>query len=291
EEDALSAGTTRALGVRPLAGRLLDSVDFRSLAPVVVVNDVLAKSYWPDESAVGKSIRVIRSASNAPPASGLAQRQLVTIVGVVRSIAFYPAPGGKAPAQLFRQFVPLAPAGAQRLYVQTAVRPVDATGDVRRVIQAVDAQDYFEDAVQPLQDRLDRDISGMRFAARGLGLGALLGIIVASLGVYGLVAYTVSSRSREIAIRMALGASERRVIQSALSQVTWLAMIGIAFGGVCCSAMSEILAHLSSDASALSLDLESFLASSVAVIIVVAIAGFIPAHRASKFDAAMLHSA
>jgi putative ABC transport system permease protein len=287
EEDALSAGTLHTLGVRPLAGRLLDSADFRSLAPVVLVNDVLANAYWPNESAVGKTIQVIRSASNAPPHSGLAQRQLVTIVGVIRSMALFHPPGAKALPQLFTQSAPLAPADAQSLYVLTTIRPVDAAADVRRAIQAVDEQDYFEDAVQPLGARIDRESDGLRFAARGLGLGALLATIVASLGVYGLVAYTMSSRSHEMAIRMALGASERRVIQSALSLVTRLAMLGIACGGACSVALSRILTHVSADAAALSLDLGSFLVSAAAVVGAVIVAGFIPAHRASQLDPAI----
>ncbi len=243
EDDAVSAGSMHSLSVTPMAGRLLDSADFESGAPVVVVNDVLAGAIWPNESPVGKSMVVIRPPSNAPPASGIARRQVVTIVGVVHSLALNYAPGSKPPAQLFRQFIPSAPADAQRLYLLTSQQPVAAAADVRRAIESIDAADFFRDAVQPLQVRLDSDIARLRFTARSLVLGALLGVIVASLGIYGLVAYTVSRQSRDIAIRVALGASDWRAVQFVVWRAAWIAAGGIASGGLGCFAMVGILTH------------------------------------------------
>lgn len=291
EDDAVSAGTMRTLSVVPVAGRLLDSADFASSAPVVVVNDVLADAIWPNGSPVGKSMTVIRPPSNAPLASGVAGRQVVTIVGVVHPLAINYAPGNRPPAQIFRQFVPSAPADAQWLYVRTSKQPVAAAAEVRRAIESVDAADFFSDAVQPVQAQFDSDVAGLRFAARSLSLGALLAIVVASLGIYGLVAYTVSRRARDIAIRRALGASAWRSIQFVAARAAWVAAFGIVSGGLGCVAMARILTHLNPDAPILSLDVGSLVSSALCVVLVVAVASFVPAYRAANAGTAALRSA
>jgi predicted permease len=290
EDDAVGAGTMRALGIAPVSGRLLDSADAESAASAGVVNDVLAAALWPNESAVGKSMVVIRADRNAPARSGLARRQVVRVVGVVHSIAVNYSPGEKAPAQFFRPFVPSAPSDVQELFLQTTQQPAAAIPDVRRAIQTVDAQDFFRDAVQLPQDRMTDEESRLRFAARSLDFGALLAVIVATLGIYGLVAYTVSRRSREIAIRMALGATEWRAVRAVLPRAAWLTVLGILCGGVGCVGMVRILAHVSASASGLSLDATSLAISVLAVLAVVAIASFVPAYRATNAGIQALRS-
>jgi putative ABC transport system permease protein len=291
EDDAVSAGTMRALGTSPMSGRLLDSADAVSAASVGVVNDVLAAALWPNQSAIGKSMILIRAERSAPARSGLARREVVRIVGVVRSIAVNYAPGEKAPAQFFQPFVPSAPADVQALFLQTRQRPPAAISDVRRAIQTVDAQDFFRDAVQPLHDRMADETRNLRFAARSLDVGALLAVIVATLGIYGFVAYVVSRRSREIAIRMALGASEWRAVRSILPRAAWLAVLGLVSGGVGCLGMVRILSRMSPGTASVSLDVSSLAMSVLAVLVVVAAATFAPAYRATQAGTAALRSA
>src|SRR6185312_5013979 len=92
EEDAVSEGAIQALRLTPVSGRVFDHDDFDTFAPVTMVNDVLANRFWPNESAIGKSMTVIRSAPNA-----LSHRQVVTVVGVVRTVPLNYALGDKPP--------------------------------------------------------------------------------------------------------------------------------------------------------------------------------------------------
>lgn len=226
--NAASEDYFRALGIPLLRGRFFARTDTLNQARVAIVNDVLAKRYFGDENPVGKQIAF----DDTDPAS-----KRITIIGVVhgsRQVALARPPDPELyldfrqvpPATLWSQFLLKQ---IMTYVVRSSEPPANLQQDVRRIIQRVDpAQTIFH--VANMEEIVSASVESRRLGAMLLSVFAGLALLVAAAGLYGLLSYTVMQKTRDIAVRMALGAQQNEVVQMVVFRAFALYMIALAAG-------------------------------------------------------------
>ena len=262
----------RAMRIRELSGRTFTAADTADQPAVAVVSKGFAEQLFPGEEAVGRVIR--RTAVNSPP---------TTIVGVVDdardvSLTQAPEPTLYLPwAQNNNTVNPVA------LVIRTNLEPTSIVPAVREALRAIDPSLPLRNA-QPLETFLSDSLAPERFRTTVLGVIALLGLVLAALGIYGVTYRGVVERSREFAIRLALGSEPggvvRMVVGEALMDVGAGAALGLAAGALLCMLMARVIAHVGA-ADPLST------AASVAVLALSAVAAaLVPALRVLRVQPA-----
>ena len=202
---ASDAGYFATLGIPLLAGRLFEAGDRAGSRPVTVVNETLARQYWPGEDAVGKRLRVRYWGPER-------EMEVVGVVGDVRTGALEEAP----PPTLYVTH-PQAPTGALTFVVRTTIDPAAATRAIREVIR--DASPAMPIEVQTtLETLMSESLRARRFHLFLLGTFSLVALALAGIGIFGVVSYTTRRRTREVGIRMALGARRRQIVAWVLRQ-------------------------------------------------------------------------
>jgi putative ABC transport system permease protein len=217
----------RALGVPVTRGRGFDATDREDAARVVVVNRTLAGRFFPGENPVGRRVWV---------GGGIGPSTVVGVVGDVRhrSLAARPRSELYVP---FRQY----PHGGMTIVVRAQGDPALLARTVKNEIYAVDPSQPLNSLVT-LPELLHGSVSPQRFTLLLLGGFASLALVLAAVGVYGVIAYAVSQRTREIGIRMALGAASREIRQAVIRPAVGLAAIGVALGLVAAWLLGRVLA-------------------------------------------------
>ena len=259
------------LGVRLVEGRLLDERDGTDAPPAVVVNETLARRYWPGRSAIGHRLQ-----------AGSRSSAWRTIVGVVRDVR----ERGYEAAQKPGVYLPYAQnfdtwAIPESLVIRTIEDPVRAASAVRQAIAAVDPEQPIS-AVRSMDDIIDLTVADRRQQATLLGAFSALALLVAAVGLYGVLSYAVTQRSREIGLRIALGATSGSVVRLVVARGAALTAIGLVCGTAgaraAASAMRSLLYSVEPADPAT-------LAASVAMLSVVGLAAcVVPAMRASRLS-------
>jgi predicted permease len=261
----------KTLGVGVVEGRLPDSRDGAAAPPVIVVNETLAKHYWPKQSALGHRI-------------GMSSRPLVwrTIVGVVKDVhergyELEMKPGVYIPYPQFTETW----AQPESLVVRTKGDPTALAGAVRRIIASVDPEQPVA-AVRTMDEILDRDVEDRTEQMTLLGAFAGLALLLASIGLYGVLSYAVTQRHREIGLRMALGATAGNVLGMIVSRGLALTGVGLGIGlglaAVGTRSMKTMLYGVDA------MDPWTFAEVSALLCTVAALACWVPAWRASRVD-------
>jgi putative ABC transport system permease protein len=264
----------RTLGVPLLKGRLLSAQDNTQAPPVVVINQAMARRYWGEEDPVGKRLRLGSSrASNAP---------WVTVVGVVGSVRQSGLNSDPFP-ELYASFTQGNPRWARPrvLFIRTTGDPLSLVAAVKRQIWEVD-KDQTIWAERTMDEIVARWLAPRRFNLLLLGVFAALALVLASVGIYGVISYAVSQRTREIGVRMALGAGRRDILKLILGQGLALTLGGVACGVIASLVLTRWLASLLFEVSPtdpLTFGLIVLLLTFVALL-----ACWIPARRATKVD-------
>ncbi|HEV7505353.1 MAG TPA: ABC transporter permease [Thermoanaerobaculia bacterium] len=278
-----TAGYFKALGIPLAKGRYLDSGDRSGGELVAVVNETLARRYFPKQDPLSQRIHVGMpfTAELADPAP----RRIVGVVKDVREAGLDEAappilyiPMGQLPAPVAALLVRLLPVS---LVVQTDGSPAALTQQIQKQIWAVDPQQPVS-AVAPMTAVIDRSLGSRRFSTVLLGSLALLALALSSVGIYGVLSYLVSQRTREIGVRMALGATGRHVLQMVIGQGLVPVLFGVAAGLVGAFALTRLLASLLVGVSAR--DPLTFALAPAVLTAVALLASAIPAHRASQMD-------
>jgi predicted permease len=257
----------RTMRIPLLKGRVLEDRDLAGTTQVLVINRTLAEQFFPGQDAVGQKL-LMGVATGKPTAVPIAG-----VVADVRDISI----DSPAPAEIyFPGFTRVS-----TLVVRSTADPTSLAATVRNAVLAVDAsQPIFE--VQTATQLVDHSIARQRFAATLLGLFSLLALILAAGGIYGVTSYAVAARTREIGVRMALGAQPRDVLQMILRQEMFGAAIGIAIGSICALAATKLLSSMLYQVTPT--DPITFCGVCIVLGGAVFLACYIPARRAMRVD-------
>jgi predicted permease len=267
----ISAGYFRTLGVPLIAGREFTAADGPQAPKVTIVNQEFVKKFNLGQDAVGKLIGSGR---------GRNSKLDTQIVGVVQN-AKYSEVKQKIPPLFFRPYRQDEELGSAAFYVRTSGDPTPFASTVAAVVKQLDPNLPLENLKTLEQEARDNTFLDRMMSTLSAAF-AVLATLLAAVGLYGVLAYTVTQRTREIGLRMALGAAPARVRQMVLSQVAW--MIGI--GGIVGLAGAYGLGRT---AESILYEMKGYdplvlLSSAVVLAAVAMLAGLIPAHRASRVD-------
>jgi predicted permease len=261
----VSDGYIGAMGIPVRSGRDLSERDGASDDPVILVNETMARTLFPGEDAVGKIILTDK------------ERRIVGVVGDVRHLALEQGAGMEfyLPVRQGRDWASLD------LVVRTTLPPEQFASAIRAALKPI-APNLPGNDFRLVQQLVDKAVSPRRFVVLLLGGFALFALILASLGIYGVISYSVSQRTQEIGIRMALGASSGNLQARIILQTLALAAAGMAIGAVGSWVLSRWLSGMLFETTAR--DPATFLGMLAVLGTVSAIAGYLPARRASRID-------
>jgi predicted permease len=209
----------KVLGIPLIAGREFHDSDDTKSQPVAIIDQTLARRYWPGEDPLGKAIKLI-----APPPGKDPSIVIVGVVGDVKSEGFDVA---GAPHIYFSGYQ--FPPRGYVVYLHTATEPGALANQIRTEVQAVDSRVPIF-SVRTMDQVVAESFSERRFALELLGAFAVVALLLASIGIYGVMAYTFSQRTHEIGIRVALGAQRNDILRMALGEGMALVGVGLACG-------------------------------------------------------------
>jgi len=251
-----------------LRGRDFTDADRKGAPEVAVLNETLAGMLWPGEDAIGKRISV--SGPEGP---------FLEVVGVARDGKYRSL--GETPHPYIYQPLLQSYDPRMTLVVRTKGEPQSVAGVVRQQIHALDANLPIAD-VKTLRDQLDLSLFPSRVAAWTLGGFGVLALLLAAIGIYGVVSYSVAQRTREIGVRMALGAREKDVLRMVLGEGFLVIAIGLALGLLLAVAATRVIAGFLYGVGAT--DPITFVTVPLLLGIIALVASYIPARRATKVD-------
>jgi putative ABC transport system permease protein len=232
---------------------------------IVVVSQQLVNTVFPNEDPLGK--RLVMGTSGVP-------YQIIGVVGDIRHQSL----GGVPTATMY---FPDIQSGMTNLVIRTKSDPMSVAAAVRKEIQAID-RDQPVAAVKPMTYWVEQSVATQRYRTALLGLFAVLAMVLAATGIYGVMSYTVAQRTHEIGVRMALGAQQRNVLKLVVRQGMTLAAIGVALGLLGAFALTRVMASLLFQVTAR--DPITFAVVAALLIAVAFVACFVPALRATKVD-------
>jgi predicted permease len=260
----------QTMGIPLLRGRTFSAADRRESAPVAIVNDVFAKAAWPGEDPIGKRFL----AGNATRAGGAVT--VVGVVGGVRHVSLDASPG----PELYRPNEQ-TPMGAVTVVLRTAGDPIALAAPVREAIRAVDADVPISD-VRSFEQVIAASVARPRLIMTLLTLFASVGVLLGAIGVYGVIAFAVGERRRELGLRIALGAEPGAVAAGVMLHGVRYAAVGIAVGLAGALALTRLMRTLVFGVS--TTDPVTFVALSVLLVVVAALASYLPAREAAQTD-------
>ena len=264
---SVSPGYLQAMGIPLKYGRDFNEHDTRDTTPVALINETLAQHYFPNESPIGKQLNI--EGQQKP-------REIVGIIGNVKQIKL----DAEGRAEIYVPFLQF-PLGSMNIVVRTKTDPGSMTSAVLQQISQVDPdQPVFQ--VKTMDQYLAESMAQRRLSTILLGAFAALALVLAAIGVYGVLSYLVSQRTHEIGIRMALGASQRDIVKLVVGRGMWLSFLGIAFGIAAALLLTRIMTSLLYGISAS--DPLTYIGISLLLAIVALLACLIPARRAIKVD-------
>ena len=276
-EDAQFRHTTpgylSAMRIPLLAGRWIRWTDDADSPPVIVVDEGFARQFFPRENPIGKRLAFRAAGSDS------AFTQVMSIVGVVGNVNHDSLDAPRRP----EMYVPLAQRSSDEMdiVVRTATNPADTGTALQALLTSLDKNEALS-SVRTMQDVIASSISQPRFSALLVGIFAMLALGLAAVGLYGVIAYSVSQHTNEIGIRMALGATPRDILRMVLGSGMKLALTGSAIGILLALAFGRFLQSLLFEVRPT--DLATLVSVSVLLLIVAAAACYIPARRAMRVD-------
>ncbi|MGH9310458.1 MAG: ADOP family duplicated permease [Vicinamibacterales bacterium] len=273
DKTAVSPGYFRAMGIRLQRGREFDEHDTQTSPGVAVVSRSVARAVDPSENALGRRISVW-GRDNA--------RQWLTIVGVVDDVKQL-GPSQKSHAAVYQPYLQVGQLSFLRdmtYVVRTASDPLAAVPALRNVLRSVDQNQPA--SIGLMRDTLEAATAEPAFYARLLGIFALLAVILALVGTYGVIAYSVVQRSHEIGLRMALGARSSRVFWMVIRRTVMLGAAGVILGTAAAWGVTRSLRAFLFEITPT--DPATFAAVALAIFATAVLAGAMPARRATRVD-------
>ena len=263
----VSDGYFGAMGIPLKAGRDISPSDGPNTLPVIVINDTMAKALFPGQDPLGKVVL-----NGCAP-----ERTVVGVVGDVRHLALEQGSGNE-------MYIPLRQCSDQPstdLVVRSSLGTAAVVSAVRDSLRPL-APNLPGSGVRSIQDLVDKSVSPRRLIVLMLGGFAMFALVLASLGIYALISYSVNQRTQEIGIRMALGASAGDVQSRIVMQTLRLAAIGMVLGVIASAALARFATGLLFGVTAG--DPMTFAVMLAVLLTVALLAGYLPARRASRID-------
>ena len=257
----------RAMGMAILKGRSFDGHDIKGSAPVIIINQIMAEKLYPGRDALGKHIFLEGEKQ---------EREIVGIVPNLRHHTLDETPQSEMylPNHQYHSI-------ASTIVIQTAVSPMSLIDPIREEVRALDKDLPVYD-VKTMDQRLAESVAERRFTLILLGTFAATSVILAAIGIYGVMSYSVTRQTHEIGIRMALGAQRSHVLKAIIRQGMSMTAIGVVIGLIAALALTRSLESLLYGVKAI--DPLTFVLIPVVLIIVALLACLVPALRATKVD-------
>ncbi|MGA9770146.1 MAG: ABC transporter permease [Blastocatellia bacterium] len=259
----------QAMGINLIRGRVFTQDDNEKSQPVAIVNETLARRYWPDEDPIGKRIR-----------GGFEGKEWVPIVGVVGDVKEQ-ALDGPTHLEMYRPYAQATFVSSLVLMVRTESEQSGLDATIRDEVWAVD-RDVPVANIQPLAQVISKSVSARRSTVLLLAIFAGVALMLGAVGIYGIVAYTVSRRTHELGVRMALGATSGDVMRLIVGQGMRLILLGVALGLAGAFLATRVLSSLLFGVTAT--DPVTFAVTSLLLAGVALAACAVPARRATRVD-------
>jgi putative ABC transport system permease protein len=266
--DSVSANYFRVMRARMMAGREFDEFDNINSQPVAIINEKFARKYFDGEDPVGKTISI----------AYLGNRQKRQIVGVVKDLV--QGTQTRIEPQIYIPFTQQTWL-SHSLLVRSMTDPAAAIKDVQRAIATLDPY-YIPSKSDTLEETLDQALSEPKLYTSLLGAFAVMALILSTVGIYGLIAYSVAQRTQEIGIRMALGARRNDILKLVVGQGVKLVLTGIAIGTASSLMLTRLMKGLLFNVSAT--DPFTFTTIAILLTLIASIACYVPARRAMRVD-------
>jgi predicted permease len=254
-----------------LAGREFTAADTEKSPPVAIVNEAFARRFWPGQSALGRQLR----------AAGARPRELgppVEVVGVVRDSKYYSL--GEEPQPILYQSLGQAYSPELVLLIATTVPAPALINSVRQKLLNIDSALAAD--VRAMEENVETAFLPSRIAVLLTGTFGFVGLLLASAGVYGLIAYTAGQRRKEIGIRMAIGAEQSSIVRMVVRKAIVLSAYGLAAGTVFSAALAQVVKTFLIGVGAA--DPLTYSLSGIVVLGVAMAASLVPAVRAAKIN-------
>jgi putative ABC transport system permease protein len=271
---AVSASYLKTLGIPLVKGRWLQDSDRENTPAVVVINETMARTYFGNESALGKHLQI-----GALPDPQVPWMEVVGIVGDVKQgLAAEPPSEMYVP---YRQANEVLPVTFLSVVLRTDADPALIASSVRNVVHEIDANQPVVN-VRTMEENLAAAMSQPKFRTLLLSIFAGLGLLIACVGIYGVMAYSTTQRTREIGVRMALGSTPEAIFRLVLGEGLRLTVIGVLVGVAASIAATRYLSSLLFQIR--STDPLTMAAVAVLLLAAAAVACYLPARRATRVD-------
>ncbi|KAA6461865.1 ABC transporter permease [Acidobacteria bacterium AB60] len=268
---AATPGYFRAMGIPLLAGRFFNEGDKDGAKNVFLINQTMARHYWPNESPIGKRVTFADAPKN--------DSDWITVVGVVGDVKDHPNSAGAEAAFWYPEFQ--SPDNDMLIAIRTQSDPRQAIDGLRLAVHQLDPGLAVAD-IKLMDDVASSAVSTPRFAFALVGLFAALAIVLAAIGAYGVISYTVGQRAPEFGLRVALGAQRADLLRMVLTQSARLVIPGIAIGVVLALSLGRVIRGLVYQVS----PNDPLIMTSVVLLVsaIALLAAYIPARRAAAAD-------
>jgi putative ABC transport system permease protein len=269
-------GYPEVLGVPLVRGRLLERTDTASSQQVALIDQGMARSFWPGQDPVGRRFRRANNDGSKGP--------WISVVGIVGTVRHSSLNGTPRP-QLY-QPAAQTPPDLMPYMVQFALRsaggnPAALTAGARAAVRELDRNQPIAD-VRTMEQVVDTSVARQRFSLLLLGLFALLALVLSVVGIYGITSFSVVQRTRELGLRMALGAQRRGVLRLVLKDAGTLAGLGVALGLGAAFAVTRLLASFLYGVGAA--DPLTYAAVAAGLFVIALLAAYLPGRRATRVD-------
>ena len=270
DQRIVTLGYFEAMGMTLLSGRVFDERDSSTGQPVAIIDETMARTFWPNEDAIGKRLKRGGRQSTQP---------WLTIVGVVRHVRYRTL---EEPSRV-QLYMPHAqvPTTGMSLAIKADVDPRTLSNSIQREVIAVDREQPVW-AIRTMDELMATSVMRRQLIMTLLTLFAGIALTLAAVGIYGVIWYWVTQRSHEIGIRVAIGASRLDVLKMVLGQSMSVVLIGVAIGLAGAAALTRVMGTLLYNVS--TTDAATFASYSGALILVGLLASYLPARRATRID-------
>jgi putative ABC transport system permease protein len=265
--EAIGPEWFKTMGVPIKTGRGFTDADNAQAPKVLIANEALVRRYWPNEDPIGKHVLLGRQTAPAE------------VVGVAADVKNSGLAVASQP-QLYLPF-PQLPWGNMNLLVRTEVDPHSIISAVRAQIAAVDPEQPVT-GIQTVDELLDTSRAQPRFTMLLLGAFSATALVLAVVGIYGVLAYSVTQRQQEMGVRLALGATRGNILRLIVGHGLLLALVGIAAGLIASLAVTRVMTSMLYAVSAR--DFTTFALAALVFVAIALLASYLPARRAMQAD-------